>query len=97
MSAFIGYSFGLLEPGATVGIYLHGFPADQFSAIDVRARRTSSRPGAFVPSIIVDSRVAGEATDGTLAHTIWVTNVSESQGAAPLPFVDVAVFFEPLQ
>lgn len=97
MSAFIGFSFGFVEPGATVGVYLHGFPADQFAGIDVRARHSPSRPGAFVPSVIVDAREVGEATDGTLAHTIFVTNTSVSNGAAPIPVVDVAVLLELLR
>ena len=97
MTAFIGFSFGFVEPGATVGIYLHGFPANQFAGIDVRAQRSPSRPGAFQPAVDVDTRGVAEHVDGTLAHTIWVTNKSVSTGAPPIPVVNIAVFLEPLQ
>jgi hypothetical protein len=95
--AFIGFSFGFLAPGAQAGVYLHGFPPDQFAAIEVRAQRSPSRPGAFTPSVDVDARAVGEATDGTLAHSIVVTNRSTSNGALPAPVVTVAVFLEPLR
>jgi len=96
MAAFIGYSFGFVEPGATVGVYLHGFPANQYAGIDVRAQRASSRPGAFQPVIDVEAKTMAEHVDGTLAHTIFVTNKSVSNGAAPIPVVTIAVSLEPL-
>lgn len=96
MPAFVGFTFGFVEPGATVGIFLHGFPEGQFAALDVRAQRSPSRPGAFDPIIDVDTDTCAEHVDGTLAHTIWVTNKSVSHGAAPIPVVTVAVLLEPL-
>jgi hypothetical protein len=96
MAAFIGYSFGLLEPGATVGVYLHGFPANQFAGIDVRAQRSPSFPTAFQPVIDVEAKTMAEHVDGTLAHTIIVANKSVSHGAAPKPVVTIAVSLEPL-
>jgi hypothetical protein len=95
MPAFIGFTFGLVSPGATVGVYLHGFPPNQFAAIDVRAQRSPSRPTAFQPIIEVDTRRVAEHVDGTLAHEIWVTNKSTGS-APPTPFVNVAVLLEPL-
>jgi hypothetical protein len=94
--AFIGYTFGFVAPGATVGIFLHGFPRDQFAALDVRAQRSPSRPGAFTPEAIVDISHVVQHVDGTLAHVIRVTNVSTSAGAVPAPIVDVAVSQSPL-
>jgi hypothetical protein len=96
MAAFIGFTFGFVAPGATVSVYLHGFPPGQFAAIEVRAQRSPTRPGAFVPNIDVDTRTVGEATDGSLAHTIVVTNKSTSTGAAPTPVVSVAVLLQPM-
>lgn len=96
MVAFIGFSFGFVEPGATVGVYLNGFPANQFAGIDVRAQRSPARPGAFQPVIDVEAKTMAEHVDGTLAHTIWVTNKSTSNGAAPIPVVNIAVLLEPL-
>lgn len=96
MTAFVGYSFGFVEPGATVGIYLHGFPSDQFGGIDVRAQHSPARPSAFQASVDVDAHAVAEHVDGTLAHTIWITNTSVSNGAPPVPVVNVAVFLEPL-
>jgi hypothetical protein len=92
--AFIGYTFGFVEPNATVGVYLHGFPPDVVAAIDVRAQRSPSHPGAFDPAVEVDQRRAGEHVDGTLAHTIWAHNVSVSKGAPPIPVVSVWIMWE---
>jgi hypothetical protein len=96
MVAFIFFSFGFVEPGTTVGVYLHGFPANQFAAIDVRAQRSSARPGAFQPVIDVVAKTMAEHVDGTLAHTIIIANKSVSQGAAPIPMVNIAVLLETL-
>ncbi|MGI8666178.1 MAG: hypothetical protein ACR2N4_09135 [Jatrophihabitans sp.] len=96
MTAYIAYAFGLLEPGESTGIFLHGFDPNQAVAIDVQARRTTSHPGAFIPSVEVDSHVCGEHVDRTLFHTITVHNVSVSTGAAPLPYVTIAVIEENL-
>ena len=95
--AFIGYSFGFVAPGATVGVYLHGFPVNQFAGIDVRPTAAPSRPTAFFPSIDIDAHTVSQHVDGTLAHTVFVTNKSTSNGAPPTPVVDVAVFFDPIQ
>ena len=97
MSAFIGYSFGFIEPGATVGVYLHGFPVDQFASIDVRAVQSPARPSAFQASADVQLPSVAQHVDGTLAHTIIVTNTSVSNGAPPTPVVNVAVFLESLE
>lgn len=95
--AFIGFSFGFVEPGATVSVYLHGFPTDQFAGIDVQAVRSPARPGAFNPVVVVDASTVGQHVDGTIFHTIRVTNNSVSTGALPAPVVNVAVFLQPLQ
>ena len=96
MAAFIGFTFGFVSPGATVGVFLHGFPPGQFAAIDVRAQRSPSRPGAFIPSVDVEARTVGEHVNGTLAHTIRVTNKSTSTGAPPTPVVSIAVLLQPM-
>jgi hypothetical protein len=96
-SAFIGYSFGFIEPGATLSVYLHGFPFDQFAAIDVQPAISSARPGDFSPVIDVDSHTVAIHSDGTRAHIIQVTNRSTSNGALPSPVVNVAVLLQPLQ
>ena len=93
MAAFIGYSFGFVEPGATVGVYLHGFPLDQYAGIDVRAQRSPARPTAFQPVIDVDTHTVAQHVDDTLAHIIQVTNRSTGN-APPIPVVNVAVFLE---
>jgi hypothetical protein len=95
--AFIGFSFGFVEPGATVSVYLHGFPTDQFAGVDVQAGRSPSRPGAFTPIVAVDAHTVGLDADGTNFHTIQVTNNSVSNGAPPTPVVSVAVLLQPLQ
>jgi len=94
MVAYISYVFGQLEPDERTGVFLHGFPADQAIALDVRAERSPSFPGAFIPSVEIDAHVAGEHVDGTLFHTIYVHNTSTSTGAAPKPVVSLAVISE---
>jgi hypothetical protein len=94
--AFIGYSFGFVEPNATVGVYLHGFDPNSFACLDVRAQASYARPGAFQPAITVDTTNVAEHVDGTLAHIVRVTNMSISNGAPPIPVVNVAVFYQVL-
>lgn len=96
-TAFTGYSFGFIEPGQTVGVYLHGFPLNDFAAIDVHVYRSTARPGAFGPSADIDAHSVGQHVDFTLFHSIWVTNTSTSNGAAPIPVADVTVLLETLQ
>ena len=94
--AYIGYSFGFLAPGQTVGISLHGFSPNEVVAIDIHAYRSSARPGAFFPSVNLDAHNVGQHVDNTLFHTIWVTNVSTSDGAPPAPMIDVTILSQTL-
>jgi len=95
--AYIGYSFGFLAPGQTVGISLHGFSLNEVVAIDVHAYRSGARPGAFFPSVDLAVHNVGQHVDNTLLHTIWVTNVSTSDGAPPIPVIDVTILSQTLQ
>jgi hypothetical protein len=94
--AFIAYSFGFVAPNERVGVYLHGFPSSSFVALDVRAQRSPSVPGAFEPSIEVEMTKRSEHVDGTQARTVWVRNVSVSHGAAPRPVVTISALMEAL-
>ncbi len=94
MTAFVGFSWSYIGPGATVGVYLHGFPTGQFAAIDIQPS-TGNRPG-FQPVVDFTDQTVAEHVDGTLAHTIFVTNKSVSNGGPPTPFVNVVVLLEPI-
>jgi hypothetical protein len=94
MTAFVGYSWIYIGPGATVGVYLHGFPTGQFAGIDIQAGQ-GNRPG-FQPAVDFTAQSVAEHVDGTLAHTIIVTNKSVSNGGPPTPVVNVVVLLEPI-
>jgi hypothetical protein len=94
MAAFVGYTWTYIGPGATVGVYLHGFPTGQFAGIDIQAG-TGNRPG-FQPAVDFTDHTVAEHVDATLAHTIFVTNKSISNGGPPTPAVNVVVLLEPI-
>jgi hypothetical protein len=94
-TAFTGYSFGFVAPGQTVGVDLHGFPLNVFAAIDVHVYQTSIVTGTNAD---VDVHSLGQHIDGTLFHTIWVTNTTT--GTTELtqnPVADVTLLYETLQ
>lgn len=87
--AYVSYTFGLLEPGETAGVYLHGFSPNEVTVFEVHAVASPSFPTAFHPSVDVDATNTGQHVDQTIYHTIYVTNVSTSNGAAPKPVVSI--------
>lgn len=96
-TAFVAYRFGFLSPGATVGVYLHGFSPDWFAAYCVTPFRSPSRPGAFFPQVELRVGPVSIAADGTIAREAQVTNQSVSNGAPPTPVVDLNVLIETIQ
>jgi hypothetical protein len=92
MQAWIGYSFGFILPGQTVGLYLHGFDPEKFWALDLQVTRSDARPGAFNPSASLTVQAVDQHVDGSKAYTLTVANRSTSTGAEPAPVVDLLVF-----
>ena len=96
-TAFVAYRFGCISPGATVGVYLHGFSPDWFATYCVTPFKASTQPPAFFAQVALTTGPVSIATDGTLAREAWVTNQSTSTGARPVPLVDLNVLIEPIQ
>lgn len=92
--AFVAYSWAYIGPGATVGVYLHGFSPSDFAVYSVTPSN-GNRPG-FVPRVELSTGPVQVHVDGTIARVAWVTNESESTGGPPTPAVDLNVLLEPL-
>jgi hypothetical protein len=95
--ALVAYRFGFLSPGATVGVYLHGFSPDWFVAYCVTPFRSPARPGAFFPEVELRVGSVSIASDGTIARKAFVTNQSVSNGALPSPAVNLNALIETIQ
>ena len=93
--SFVGFSWNYIGPGATVGVYLHGFSPSDFAAYCITPS-SGNRPG-FVPKAQLTVGPVQVHVDGTIARVAWVENQSESNGGPPTPAVELNVLLETLQ
>jgi hypothetical protein len=71
MSAHIIYDFGFIAAGESGDLFLHGFLPNQYVGLDVHAQPGS---GDNTPDLGVNISRVHVASDGTLAHSIVITN-----------------------
>ena len=92
--AIVAYQFSYIAPGGTVGLFLHGFSADQFATFCVTPS-SGNRPG-FEPraQLTIEDVVP---FFGTIGRTTYITNKSVSNGGPPTPAVDLIVLIENIQ
>ncbi len=74
MPAYKEYSWDYIAPGATVGVYIHGYPDNW--ALTYCGVVYALEGEAYYPlgQIDVTQTEVTRHVDGTLAHTVWVTN-----------------------
>jgi hypothetical protein len=91
--AWTSYVFGLLGPGQTAGIYIHGYDANAFLTFDLGVYQVSSLPSAFHASVALDVETVDLHVDQTKAYNITVTNHSTGN-SVPKPYVSLLAFQE---
>ena len=69
------FRWNSIDPGATVGVFIHPYRADEFVAFSINVAQRSNQPGGAY------ERIAAQQTDGLtqvhvdgLARTVWVRN-----------------------
>ena len=93
--ALVAYHWSYIAPGGSVGLFLHGFSADQFATFCITPSRGGNRPG-FQPraQLAIEDVVP---FFGTIGRTTRITNTSISNGGAPTPAVALIVLIENIE
>jgi hypothetical protein len=82
------FHWDVIGPGATVGVFIHPYAANEFVAFSINVALHSNQPsGAY-------TRIAAQMTDGLtqvhvdgLARNIWVKN----ETIGPQPYITVGL------
>lgn len=92
--ALVAYSWTYIAPGGSVGLFLHGFSADQFATFCITPS-SGNRPG-FEPraQLTIEEVVP---FFGTIGRSTRITNTSVSNGGPPTPAVALIVLIENIE
>jgi hypothetical protein len=76
MAAVLQYKWDYIAPGATVGVFIHGYAATSFGFYNAFPTNIGNLGTAFTPTF--DIQLTQDQTsihvDNTYAHTVWIKN-----------------------
>jgi hypothetical protein len=90
VAARLIYRFDYIDPLATVGVYIHGYQTNEAVVYSAVVYVENS----YYPDVSIDmtqTRV-NRHVDGTVARTVWVTNVS-GNSACTVDILDISEFY----
>lgn len=78
------YEWTSIAPGATVGVWMHGYGLDEFVTYSITAQLAANEPpGAVNVKAKLSIDETGPHVDGTVGRTLRVTN----QSVGPQPYI----------